>query len=169
MPEEAERIFTRILDSLETHLAATKDPSRIVALCGPEHAIRLAQHLRERVIVYLPSLSGESPFSPRPSLPNLELLSCGIASAHFLPQSVSAVVAIDQDAESWAGAHNFLTVAEWLRPGGVFCLDRRPVSRWKEWRARLSGTGSDLLCLAQSVGLQREDAFVSRLQIWRKA
>jgi hypothetical protein len=129
----------------------------------------MARRLHQGVIVHLPATHGEALVPPRPPLPNLELLSCGIASAHFLPQSVSAVVALDQEAESWEGAHNFQTVAEWLRPGGVFCLDRRPVSRWKEWRARLSGTGSDLLCLAQSVGLQREDAIISRLQIWRKA
>jgi hypothetical protein len=167
--DEAEgRIFARILKSLEAHLLECGGGCRIVALCRPEFAVSLAEHLQQGVVILLPLQASGFAAAPRPAVPNLDFLTCGLSSAHFVPRSVSAVVALGQDAETWECQQNLQIVADWLQPGGILCLDMKPGPLWKEWSWRLTGSESDLISLASSVGLQREESQMPRLQIWRR-
>lgn len=158
-----EQLVNRLLKLLEPMMATHHGESRIVVLCRTGLAVRLAERLRNGLIIVLQSEPGRPP-APK----NIEFLTCDLAGAQFLPESVSAVLAFEQDERSWQDRWALPTIADWLQPGGIFCLNGRPNGLRRWWPSRFPGPGRDLLAMAQSVGLRREEDSMPQFRTWRK-
>lgn len=102
--------------------------------CGDgDLARQLAEALPDCTIIVLDSdgglrrrlRRGESHWPP-----NVELLSCELDGANFLPGSITAAVAVrDHWPDPWPGLR---AVAYWLEPGGRLVLMSTPAP-WRRW------------------------------------
>lgn len=148
--------LSRVLGSQPSPDGAT---NRIVAICPLPLAASLATELVHAVVILLQ----RPPTNKTQPLPqNLEWLTCTLASAHFLPGSVAAVICPENAA--FENRDNLRIVREWLTPDGLICvIDKSP--RWKWWTWP-HASARDLSTAARQAGLV-EEPHTSGLRILR--
>jgi hypothetical protein len=165
VPDEAQP-RAEILHLVTGSARLRQDGCRIVVLSELATAVLIAELLpRSTVILLTQAQASAIQDTSAGHPPNLEILSCSLAGAQFLPESISAVISTRGHEAVWGHSANVQIVAQWLESGGPLLIEARPASRWR-WL--LANQSHDLVALAKAVGLEPDPAAATGLQVYWK-